>query len=45
MSSKEDPPIFMSEDGLKVEIKPKNLGLRQKYESFIREEYRRCRLV
>jgi hypothetical protein len=42
MSSAEDSPLFMSEDGLRKEIEPAESELREKYESLIREDYERC---
>lgn len=42
MSSKEDPLLYMSEDGLRIEIGPNDPVLREKYESLIRDEYARC---
>ena len=42
MSSKEDPPLYMSEDGVRIEIGPADPALREKYEALIRAEYQRC---
>jgi hypothetical protein len=42
MSSEEDPPLSMSEDGLRIELEPDDPALRARYEALIRDEYQRC---
>jgi hypothetical protein len=42
MSSKGAPPLYMSEDGLRIDIEPSNPESKEMYEALIHKEDKRC---